>query len=151
MKKLFLAMVAVIVTATALSAQENGKKHPIAVPAVQTDKDGGYDGSSATNCGIKFNIRLSGVTKVELESVDGNPLAGTARMDEDADTVETIEHASSVVTFRAADGSGFTPARITTSPPCLATSTEATGFPSTATALWLTISACIRPWSRERL
>ena len=32
-------------------------------------------------------------------------------MDEDADTVETIEHASSVVTFRAADGSGFTPGK----------------------------------------
>lgn len=111
MKKLFLAMALAIVTGTALSAQENGKKHPIGVPAVQTDKDGGYDGSSATNCGIKFNTRLSGVTKVELESVDGNPLAGTARMDEDADTVETIEHASSVVTFRAADESGFTPGK----------------------------------------
>ncbi|MCD7794212.1 MAG: formylglycine-generating enzyme family protein [Alistipes sp.] len=111
MKKSFLAMVAVIVTATALSAQENGKKHPIAVPAVQTDKDDGYDGSSATNCGIKFNIRLSGVTKVELESVDGNPLAGTACMGEDTDTVKAIEHASSVVTFSAADKSGFTPGK----------------------------------------
>ena len=111
MKKLFLAMALAIVTGTVVSAQGNSKENTIVVPAVQTDKDGGYDGSSATNCGIKFNIRLSGVTKVELESVDGNPLAGTARMDEDADTVETIEHASSVVTFRAADESGFTPGK----------------------------------------
>lgn len=111
MKKLFLAMALAIVTGTVVSAQGNSKENTIVVPAVQTDKDGGYDGSSATNCGIKFNIRLSGVTKVELESVDGNPLAGTARMDEDADTVETIEHASSVVTFSAADESGFTPGK----------------------------------------
>ena len=96
-------MALAIVTGTVVSAQGNSKENTIVVPAVQTDKDGGYDGSSATNCGIKFNTRLSGVTKVGLESVDGNPLAGTARMDEDADTVETIEHASSVVTFRAAD------------------------------------------------
>ncbi|WP_407934885.1 formylglycine-generating enzyme family protein [Alistipes sp.] len=111
MKKLFLAMALAIVTGTVVSAQGNSKENTIVVPTVQTDKDGGYDGSSATNCGIKFNIRLSGVTKVELESVDGNPLAGTARMDEDADTVETIEHASSVVTFSAADESGFTPGK----------------------------------------
>lgn len=111
MKKLFLAMALAIVTGTVVSAQGNSKENTIVVPAVQTDKDGGYDGSSATNCGIKFNTRLSGVTKVGLESVDGNPLAGTARMDEDADTVETIEHASSVVTFRAADESGFTPGK----------------------------------------
>ena len=111
MKKLLLAMALAIVTGTVVSAQGNSKENTIVVPAVQTDKDGGNNGCSATNCGIKFNIRLSGVTKVELESVDGHPLAGTARMDEDADTVETIEHASSVVTFSAADKSGFTPGK----------------------------------------
>lgn len=104
-------MALAIVTGTVVSAQGNSKENTIVVPAVQTDKDGGNNGSSATNCGIKFNIRLSGVTKVELESVDGNPLAGTARMGEDTDTVKAIEHASSVVTFSAADKSGFTPGK----------------------------------------
>ena len=103
-------MALAIATATVVSAQGNDKENMIVVPAVQTDKDSGNNGNTATNCGIKFNIRLSGVTKVELESVDGNPLAGTARGE---------------------------------------TSTEGTGFPPTATTLWLIISVCIRPWSRE--
>lgn len=114
MKKLLLAMVLAIVTGTVVSAQGNGKENTIVVPAVQTDKDGGYDGSSATNCGIKFNIRLSGVTKVELESVDGNPLAGTARIEMDAQgkqAVSDIENTGTIITFSAADKSGFTPAK----------------------------------------
>ena len=68
MKKLFLAMALAIVTGTVVSAQGNSKENTIVVPAVQTDKDGGYDGSSATNCGIKFNTRLSGVTKVRAST-----------------------------------------------------------------------------------
>ena len=107
-------MALAIVTGTVVSAQGNGKENTIVVPAVQTDKDGGYDGSSATNCGIKFNIRLSGVTKVELESVDGNPLAGTARIEMDAQgkqAVSDIENTGTIITFSAADKSGFTPAK----------------------------------------
>lgn len=84
MKKLLLAMAFAIVTATAVSAQGNDKENMIVAPAVQTDKDSGNNGNIATNCGLKFNIRLSGVTQVELESVDGNPLAGTARVETDA-------------------------------------------------------------------
>jgi len=74
MKKLFLAMAAAIVTGTSVSAQENGKEIIMTVSPVQTDTDDGYKGNPANRCGIKFNIRLSGVTKVEMESVDGNPL-----------------------------------------------------------------------------
>ena len=114
MKKLFLAMAIVVMTATALSAQGHGKEDRMVVPAVQTDKDGGYDGDAAIRCGIRFNIRLSGVTKVELESVDGNPLAGTARVEMDAQgkqTVSGIENASTIITFKAADKSGFTPGK----------------------------------------
>lgn len=74
MKKLFLAMAIAIVTATAVSAQED----KMVISTVQTDKDNRCDGNTTTRCGIKFNIKLSGVTKVELESVDGNKLAGTA-------------------------------------------------------------------------
>ena len=70
MRKLFLAMAIAIVTATAMSAQENGKENKIVIPSAQTDKDGGYDDNPAIRCGIKFNLRLSGVTKIELESVD---------------------------------------------------------------------------------
>ena len=80
MQKLFLAMAIAIVTATAVSAQK--KENMIVVSSVQTDKDNGYEVNSAIRCGIKFNIQLSGVTKIELESVDGNPLAGKANIKE---------------------------------------------------------------------
>lgn len=114
MKKLFLAMAVAIVTAIAMSAQENGKEEMMVIPVVQTDKYDGYDGSFAIRCGIKFNIQLSGITKVELESVDGNPLAGTASIEKDVQgklTVDDIENASTIITFSTADKSGFTPGK----------------------------------------
>lgn len=107
-------MALAIATATVVSAQGNGKENMIVVPAVQTDKDSGNNGNTATNCGIKFNIRLSGVTKVELESVDGNPLAGTARVETDAlgkQSVSDVENTCTIITFKAADKSGFTPGK----------------------------------------
>ena len=107
-------MVLAIVTVTVVSAQGNDKENMIVVPAVQTDKDSGNNGNAATNCGIKFNIRLSSVTKVELESVDGYPLAGTARVETDAlgkQSVSDVENASTIITFKAADKSGFTPGK----------------------------------------
>ena len=107
-------MAAVFMATTAMSAQENGNVDKMAVPAVQTDKPGGYDEDPAIRCGIRFNTRLSGVTKVELESVDGNPLAGTARIVKDAEgrlMADEIENASARITFSAADKSGFTPGK----------------------------------------
>ena len=114
MKKLLLAIALAIATGTVVSAQGNDKENMIVVPAVQTDKDSGNNGNTATNCGIKFNIRLSGVTKVELESVDGNPLAGTARGETDAlgkQAVSDVENAGTIITFKAADKSSFMPGK----------------------------------------
>nr|WP_320947849.1 SUMF1/EgtB/PvdO family nonheme iron enzyme [Bacteroides intestinalis] len=108
MQKLFLAMAIAIVTGTAVSAQK--KENMMVVSSVQTDKDSGYEGNSAIRCGIRFNIKLSGVTKIELESVDGNPLAGKANIKEDA-TAEVTEDASTIITFEASDKSGFTPGK----------------------------------------
>ena len=112
MKKLFLAMAIAIVTVTAVSAQT--KENMMVVSSVQTDKDNGYEGNSAIRCGIKFNIQLSGVTKIELESVDGNPLAGKANIKENdkGDAIaEVAENASSIITFEASGKSGFTPGK----------------------------------------
>ena len=78
MRKLFLAVAVAIVTATAVAAQENGEENVVVVSSVQTDKQDGYDGDSTIRCGIRFCFQLSGITKVELESVDGYPLAGKA-------------------------------------------------------------------------
>ena len=110
MKKLFLEMAIAIVTVTAVSAQED----KMVIPAVQTDKGNGYDENTATRCGIKFNINLSGVTKVELESVDGNELAGTAGFKKDSlglMVVDKVERASTIITFTSNDKSGFTPGK----------------------------------------
>ena len=110
MQKLFLAMAIAIVTATAVSAQK--KENMMVVSSVQTDKDNGYEGNSAIHCGIRFNIKLSGVTKIELESVDGNPLAGKAHIKENTQgnaIAEVTEGVSSIITFNASDKSGFTP------------------------------------------
>ena len=112
MQKLFLAMAIAIVTATAVSAQK--KENMMVVSPVQTDKDNGDEGNSAIRCGIKFNIQLPGVTKVELESVDGNPLAGKANIKENTkgDTIaEVTEDMSTIITFIASDKSGFTPGK----------------------------------------
>lgn len=106
-------MAIAIVTATVMSAQENGNTNMMVIPTVQTDKQSGHNNSSIC-CGIRFNIRLSGVTKVEVESVDGNPLAGTASIKKDAQgkpTVDDIENASTIITFSTADKSGFTPGK----------------------------------------
>lgn len=114
MRKLFLAMAMAIVTATVVSAQENGKDNIMAVSPVQTDKDNGYDGDSELRCGIKFSIGFSGVTKIELESVDDNPLAGKANIKADAQgnaVMEETESASTIITFNASAPSGFTPGK----------------------------------------
>lgn len=99
MKKYILAMALAIVTATAVPAQELGKENKTEVPAVQTDQYGGNGNDAADRCGIKLNIPLAGVTKVELESVDGNPLAN--------DKGKT----STIITFSATDKSGFAPGK----------------------------------------
>lgn len=96
MKRFFLAMVMVIVTGIAMSAQESGKEAVMTVLPIQTDKNNEYAGDTATRCGIKFNINLPGVTKVELESVDGNPLT---------------DDGSTIITFSASSPSGFTPGK----------------------------------------
>ena len=118
-------MAIAIVTATAVSAQK--KENMMVVSSVQTDKDDGYEGNSAIRCGIKFNIQLSGVTKIELESVDGNPLAGKANIKENTQgdaIVEVTEGASPIITSNPASR----PERIIISPLCLATFTADTGF-----------------------
>lgn len=96
MKKFFLAMTMVIVTGIAVSAQESGKEAVMTVLPIQTDKNNEYAGDTATRCGIKFIISLSGVTRVELESVDGHQLA---------------DDGSTIITFSASSPSGFTPGK----------------------------------------
>lgn len=98
----------------------------VSVPAAQTAGSDGYDTKAAVSAartvsesltfhaiggGIKLNFRMSGVTKVELESVDGYALAGTATIkwnEQGNPVVVETKNAASILVLNAADDSGFT-------------------------------------------
>ena len=97
------------------------------VLAEQKAGNDGYDekGFSIVNClnslelhklysGLKLNFQLSGVTKIELESVDGYALSGTVGIQWDETGQPVIgeaENASSILVFNAPDENGFTPGK----------------------------------------
>ena len=103
-------MAIAIVAATIVSAQKNDNEIMMVVPSAQTDMSNGHDGDLSISCGIKFKIGFPGVTKVEIESVDGNPIAGKASIREKALT-DGIENASSIILFNSSDPSGFKPGK----------------------------------------
>ena len=97
----------------------------VSVPPVQTAKDSGFDETAAVSVarsaskslcfqsvcgGIKLNFQMSGVTKVELESVDGYALSGKAKLKWDEQGVPVVAEMSDtsyILTFNAPDESGF--------------------------------------------
>lgn len=101
----------------------------ITIPTAQTGGDNGYDEKSAvtvartvtkslnfhTICGgIKLNFQMSGVTRIELESVDGYALSGMVRIKWDEQgkpVVDEIESANSIITFNASEDSGLIPGK----------------------------------------
>ncbi|WP_343099138.1 formylglycine-generating enzyme family protein [Parabacteroides merdae] len=114
MKKIFLAMAVAIVTATAVSAQKDDSDSKITVSIHQTDQEDGYEGSAEQRCGIRFNLLMAGVVKIEVESVDGLPLAGTAITRQDAfgkTVVGDMAHTSTIITYISSEKSGFIPGK----------------------------------------
>ena len=101
----------------------------ISVPPIQTAKDSGFDETAAVSVarsvseslcfqsvcgGIKLNFQMSGVTKVELESVDGYALSGKAKLKWDEQGLPVIDEMSDtsyILTFHAPDESGFLPGK----------------------------------------
>ena len=101
----------------------------VSVSAAQTAGSDGYDAKAAVSVartvsesltfhaiggGIKLNFQMSGVTKVELESVDGYALAGTAMIkwdEQGTPVVAETKNAASILVFNAADNSGLTPGK----------------------------------------
>lgn len=99
------------------------------IPSAQTAGNNGYDETAAvsvarsisesmnfhTLCGgIKLNFQMSGVTKVELESVDGYALSGTVKIKWDGQRMPAVDetaNANSILTFTASDESGFIPGK----------------------------------------
>ncbi|KAA4701426.1 formylglycine-generating enzyme family protein [Bacteroides fragilis] len=114
MKKIFLAMAVAIVTVTAVSAQKDDSDSKITVSIHQTDQKDGYEGSAEQRCGIRFNLPMAGVVKIEVESVDGLPLAGTAITRQDAfgkTVVGDMAHTSTIITYISSEKSGFIPGK----------------------------------------
>lgn len=101
----------------------------VSIPSVQTAKDSGFDEYAAVSVarsvsdslcfqsvcgGIKLNFQMSGVTKVELESVDRYALSGTAKLkwdEQGTPIVDGISDANSILVFYAPDDSGFIPGK----------------------------------------
>lgn len=102
----------------------------VTVPAAQTAEGDGYDAKAAVSVartvsesltfqaiggGIKLNFQMSGVTKIELESVDGYTLSGTATIkwnEQGKPVVAETKNAASILVFNAADNAaGFTPGK----------------------------------------
>ena len=97
------------------------------VAANQVAGDEGYDANGVTVAnlpntadakglysGVKLNFQLEGITKIEMESVDGYALSGTAAVlvSEGGDSiVGEVENANSILEFNAPDESGFTPGK----------------------------------------
>lgn len=60
--------------------------------------------------GVKLNFSMQGVTKVELESVDGYALAGTAMVEtneQGSPIVKEVTDTNSIITLCASDATGF--------------------------------------------
>lgn len=115
MKKYVLAMAVAIVTATVVSAQKDDSDSKITVSIHQTDQEDGYEGSAEQRCGIRFNLPMTGVTKIEVESVDGLPLAGTAITRQDAQgrtVIGDMAHTSTIITYTSTEKTGFTPGKV---------------------------------------
>lgn len=101
----------------------------VTVPAAQTAGGDSYDAKAAVSVartvsesltfhaiggGIKLNFQMSGVTKIELESVDGYTLSGTATIkwnEQGKPVVVETKNAVSMLVFSAADESGFVPGK----------------------------------------
>ena len=95
----------------------------VTVLAEQVAGNDGYDekGVSVVDCpgsqdlhsiysGLNLNFQLPGITKIELESVDGYALSGTVgiQWSESGETVfGEVENANSILVFNAPDENGF--------------------------------------------
>ncbi len=101
----------------------------VSIPSVQTAGNDGYDGMAAVSVaravsdslgfqsvcgGIKLNFQMPGVTKVELESVDGYALSGKAKLEWNEQELPVVAETSDtdyILTFNAPDESGFLPGK----------------------------------------
>lgn len=85
------------------SAATSSANRLVVVPSEQTSPN---NGRALSNCGIKLMLTMSGITRIELESVDGYALAGKVAASSDGQYGE-ISNASSIIILKAPEGSTF--------------------------------------------
>lgn len=99
----------------------------ITIPTEQVAGSSVFDGEanavqlSQAVGGIKLNFQLSGITRIELESVDGYALAGNATVDLTGSepAITAVTDSQSIITLEAPEGQTLTPGKdyyITTLP-----------------------------------
>lgn len=120
------ALYAVYPSSAAVGADEASVS--VSIPAAQTANElTGYDATAAvavaqasadslvfhTICsGLKLKFEMSGVTKIELESVDGYPLSGTAQItfdEQEKPQLAKVDGGNNIITYTAPTEAGFTP------------------------------------------
>ena len=103
-KSLFFAFVLLSLAACHKPSDEETKE--ITIPAEQqAGQESMYAVESYTG-GIRLNFQMSGITHIELESVDGYAIAGTAKMitQNGRATISEVTDKQSIITFRAPSG-----------------------------------------------
>ena len=103
-KPLFIIFVLLSFVACHKPLDEEVKE--ITIPAEQqAGMESSYAVESFTG-GLRLNFQMSGITHIELESVDGYAIAGTAKMvnSDGQVTVATVTDKQSIITFRAPAG-----------------------------------------------
>ena len=106
-------MAVAIVTATAVSAQKDDSDSKITVSIHQTDQEDGYEGSAEQRCGIRFNLPMAGVVKIEVEVwTVFRCWYGNHPQDAFGKTVVgDMAHTSTIITYISSEKSGFIPGK----------------------------------------
>ncbi len=99
----------------------------VEIPTTQTPDNNGFDRTAtvraaqttdetlrfgAVGGGIRLNFSMSGITRIEIESVDGYPIAGEALITFDGEGIPvatTPDKGNSIIVFEAATPEGLTP------------------------------------------
>lgn len=103
-KSFFFALVLLSLAACHKPSDEETKE--ITIPAEQqAGQESTYAVETYTG-GIRLNFQMSGITHIELESVDGYAIAGTAKMitQNGRATISEVTDKQSIITFRAPSG-----------------------------------------------
>ena len=109
MKKFLVIAFAIFSFLSCKKLEEDTFRQEVSVPSIQQiDHQTDYATEPITG-GLRLRLNLTGVTHVEMESVDGYAIAGTATfVSKDGEiSISEISDKQSIITFRAPEGGTF--------------------------------------------